>query len=54
MDVEQVISALGTRFDANEAGIVERMLREYNGKIPDAQLIEEIGLAVAVHRRQMK
>jgi hypothetical protein len=28
------------------------MLREYAGTVPDAQLIEEIGLAVAAHRRR--
>jgi len=28
------------------------MLREYAGTIPDKQLIEEIGLALAIHSRQ--
>ena len=51
MDIEAVIAALGTRFDAAEAGIIERMLRESGGTIPDAQLVEEIGLALAIHRR---
>lgn len=37
-------------FDADEAALIERMLREYGGVIPDAQLIEEIGLALVVHR----
>ena len=27
------------------------MLREYAGTIPDKQLIEEIGLALAIHAR---
>jgi hypothetical protein len=27
------------------------MLREYGGTIPDAQLVEEIGLALAIWRR---
>jgi hypothetical protein len=51
MDVAAVIAALDTRFDADEAAIAERMLREYVGTMPDQQLIEEIGLAIAVHRR---
>jgi len=51
MDVAAVIAALDTRFDADEAAIAERMLREYVGTVPDAQLIEEIGLAIAMHRR---
>ena len=34
-----------------EAVIAERMLRDYGGTIPDAQLVEEIGLAIAIHRR---
>ena len=51
MDIEAVIEALGGRYDADEAAIIERMLREYGGTIPDAQLIEEIGLALAIHRR---
>jgi len=47
-----VIAARGTRFDADETAIIEQMLREYGGTIPDAQLIEEIGLALGIHRRQ--
>ncbi len=46
-----MIAALDTRFDAAEAAIVERMLREYSGSVPDKQLLSEIGLALAVHRR---
>lgn len=52
MDIEAVIERLGETFDPAEAAIAERMLREYGGTIPDAQLVEEIGLAVAAHRRQ--
>jgi len=52
MNIEAVIAALDTRFDPAEARIAERMLREYGGTIPDAQLLEEIGLALAIHRRQ--
>ncbi len=51
MDIEVVIAALGTRLDPAEAAIAERMLREYAGTIPDKQLIEEIGLALAIHRQ---
>ena len=46
-----MVAALDTRFDAAEAAIVERMLREYSGSVPDEQLISEIGLALAIHRR---
>jgi len=34
--------------------VIKRVFREYNGTIPDAQLIEEIGLALAIHSRQQK
>ena len=51
MDIEAVVAALGNRFDPAEAALIERMLREYGGTIPDAQLIEEVGLALAIHRR---
>jgi len=51
MGVEAVITALGGRFTAEEAAIAERLLRECGGTVPDAQLIEEIGLAIAIHRR---
>jgi hypothetical protein len=51
VDIEQIVEALDTRFDPAEAAIAERMLREYGGTIPDAQLLDEIGLAIAVHRR---
>jgi hypothetical protein len=52
VDIEQVIGSLLTRFAPEEAVIAERMLRELNGTIPDKQLVEEIGLAIAVYRRQ--
>jgi len=45
MDVAAVIAALDTRFDADEAAIAERMLREYVGTMPEQQLIAEIGLS---------
>ncbi len=51
MNIEPVIAALGDHYSAERAAIVERMLREYDGTIPDKQLIEEIGLALAIHRR---
>ena len=51
MDIDAVIAALGTRFDPAEAAIAEHMLREHGGTVPDPQLVEEIGLAIAVHRR---
>ena len=51
VDIEGVIEALGGRYDADEAAIIERMLREYGGTIPDEQLISEAALALAIHRR---
>lgn len=47
-----MITAVGDGFTPDEAAIIERMLREHAGTIPDRQLLEEIGLALAIHRRQ--
>ena len=47
-------AALGTRFAPDEAAIIERMLREHGGTVPDKQLIEEAALALAVHRQSLK
>jgi len=52
MNVQAVIAALGTQFDPDEARIIDRMLRELDGTVPDQQMVEEIGLALAIHRRQ--
>lgn len=52
MNIEAVIFALGGRFDADEAEVIQRVLRDYGGMIPDAQLIEEAGSALAIYRRQ--
>ena len=52
MDIEQVIAALDGHYTPERAAIVERMLREYAGTIPDKQLIEEIGLALAIQQYQ--
>lgn len=49
VDIDPVIDALAGTFSADEVIIIERMLRELNGTIPDKQLIEEIGLALAIH-----
>lgn len=54
MNIETVIAALGDHYTPERAAIVERMLREYHGTIPDKQLIEEIGLALAVHARSRR
>jgi len=51
VDIEAVIAALGGRFDPDETAVIERVLRDYGGMIPDAQLIEEAGLALAIWRR---
>jgi hypothetical protein len=52
MNIDEVIAMLGTRFDPDEAAIAESMLRELHGTIRDGQLLEEIGLAIAIHRRK--
>jgi hypothetical protein len=54
MNIEAVCAALGERFDPDEAAVIERALREYNGTIPDKQLIEEAALALAVYRQSLK
>ena len=51
MDIEGVVAQLGATFSPDEAAIAETMLRTLHGTIPDRQLIEEIGLAIAIHRR---
>ena len=51
MDIEAIIAALGGRYDADEVEVIERVLREYGGTVPDQQLIEEAGLALAIWRR---
>jgi len=51
MDIEAVIEALGSRFDADEAAVIERVMRQHGDTVPDRQLIEEVGLALAIWRR---
>ncbi len=51
MNIDAVIAALGGRFGADETEVIERVLREHGGTIPDAPLIEEAGLALAIWRR---
>jgi hypothetical protein len=51
MDIEPVIAALGGRYDADGAKVIERVLRAYNGTIPDELLISEAALALAIFRR---
>ncbi|MCX8495950.1 MAG: hypothetical protein ORN51_07185 [Akkermansiaceae bacterium] len=51
MDIESVIEALGSRFDADETAVIERVLREHGGTVPDGQLISEAALALAIFRR---
>jgi hypothetical protein len=52
VDLEGVIGALGERFTAAEAALIERMLRDLDGAVPERQMLSEIGLALAIHRRQ--
>jgi hypothetical protein len=51
MDIEALLAELDGRYTTAEAAIIGEMLREYGGTIPNKQLIEEIGLAIAIHRR---
>jgi len=53
IDVGAVIAELDSRYHAPRAAIIERMLRQYAGTIPDKQLIEEIGLALAIHHARI-
>ncbi len=52
VDIDPVIDALAGTFSTDEVVIIERMLRELNGTIPDAQMVEEIALALTIHRRR--
>ena len=52
MDADAVLARLGEIFDADERAIAERLIGEHAGTIPDRQLLEEIGLAIAIHRRR--
>lgn len=54
MDIEAVIAALGDHYDADETAIIARMFREYSDTVPYRQLLSEIGLALAIHRRSTK
>ena len=54
MDIDALIAALDTRFVAEESVVIKRILREYNGTIPDKQLVSEVGLALAIHRRDQR
>ena len=51
MNIDAIIAALGGRYDADEAEVIERVLREYGGTVPDQQLISEAALALAILRR---
>jgi hypothetical protein len=51
LDIDALIAALDGHYSADETEVIERVLREYGGTIPDAQLIEEAGLALAIWRR---
>ena len=51
VDIKAVIAALGTRFDPDEAEVIERVLRDHGGIVPDQQMISEAALALAIHRR---
>ena len=46
-----MIAALSDHYTPDEAAEIERVLRAYNGTIPDEQLISEASLALAIWRR---
>ncbi|MGV0991108.1 MAG: hypothetical protein ACOYB7_02535 [Mycobacterium sp.] len=52
MDIDQIVAALDKGMTVDEVSIIERMVGEYGRTIPYPQLLEEIALAVAIHRRQ--
>jgi hypothetical protein len=54
VDTELVVARLETRFTPEEAAIAELLLHDLSGCIQHAQLIEEIGLAIAIHRRHQR
>jgi len=39
VNIEAVIAALGGHYDPAEAEVIERVLWEYGGTVPDSQLI---------------
>ena len=51
MEIPYLLDLLDQGFDVEEAAITESMLSEFKGSVPVHQLIEEIGLAIAIHRR---
>jgi hypothetical protein len=51
VDIEAVVGALGSRYDPDEAEVIERVMREHGGTITDGQLIEEAALPLATWRR---
>ena len=46
-----MIARLDEILNEDEQAIAERLIRDYAATIPPKQLIEEIGLAIAIHRR---
>ena len=47
-----MIAELGGCYTDAERTIIERVLRDHHGTVPDDQLIEEAALALAIHRRR--
>ena len=39
VDIEAVIAALGEHYDADEAALIEKYLRNHHGTVPDKQLL---------------
>jgi hypothetical protein len=53
MDYRRLIALLvETGLRADESVIAADMINRLRGSIPDRQLIEEVGLAIAIHRRR--
>ena len=51
MDAEAVIARIREILNEDEQPIAKRLICDYAATIPFKQLIEEIGLAIAIHRR---
>lgn len=52
LEIAQLVELLAQGFDVEEAAITESMVGDLRGSVPVGQLVEEIGLAIAIHRRR--
>jgi len=53
VDYRRLVALLvETGLRADESVIAADMINRLRGSIPDRQLVEEVGLAIAIHRRR--